>query len=56
MKVLIDKSRVIVKNINMVKKHVKPKGQQKGGIISLEKSIAIANVQLICPSCKKELE
>ena len=49
---LINK-RILVENINLVKKHVKPRGKQQGGIITLNKSIAIANVQVICPSCSK---
>jgi large subunit ribosomal protein L24 len=42
-----------VKDVNVVKKHVKPRGQQQGGIISMEKPISISNVMLICPSCNK---
>jgi large subunit ribosomal protein L24 len=52
-KVFIADQKLIVKGINLAKKHIKPKGQQPGSIITLEKPIAIANVQIICPSCNK---
>ncbi len=47
------KQTVLVENINMVKKHVKPKGKQAGGIITVNRPISIANVQLVCPACGK---
>lgn len=53
-KVLISESRILIKGINIVKKHLKPKGKnQPGQIISLEKPISLANVALICPNCNK---
>ena len=46
------KGRVIIQGLNMVKKAVKPKSQQdKGGIIEIEGSLAISNVQYICKKC-----
>ncbi|NMB69969.1 50S ribosomal protein L24 [candidate division WWE3 bacterium] len=39
--------RVLIQGINLVKKHVKPgKVSKEGGIINVEKSIAISNVML----------
>ncbi len=53
-KVLLSESKVLVKGVNLVKKHVKPKGQQQPGqIITMEKPISIANAMVICPNCKK---
>lgn len=47
-------SRVIVENINMVKKHMRARGpRQRGGIIEIEAPIHVSNVMLICPSCGK---
>ncbi|GIV97530.1 MAG: 50S ribosomal protein L24 [Herpetosiphonaceae bacterium] len=47
-------NRVIVENINMVKKHMRARGpRQKGGIIEIEAPIHVSNVMLICPSCGK---
>lgn len=47
-------SRVIVKGVNIRKKHVKPKKQgEEGGIISVECSINSAKVNVVCPKCNK---
>ena len=44
--------RVVVEGLNMVKKTMRPKGQnQKGGISTVEASLAISNVQVVCKSC-----
>jgi len=47
--------RVIVSQINMVKRHVRPNPQkgQQGGIVDQEAPIHHSNLQLICPSCQK---
>ena len=42
--VSLKKSRVIVKGINFVKKHVKSTKEKKGGIITKENIIHISNV------------
>ena len=41
------KNRAKVKEINMVKKHVKTTKEKKGGIISKESFIHLSNVKLI---------
>ena len=47
-------SRVIVKGVNIRKKHVKPKKQgEEGGIISVECSIHSSKVNVVCPKCNK---
>jgi large subunit ribosomal protein L24 len=49
-------SRLYVEGINIVKKHTRQKDQNKpGGIIKKEGPIRISNVQLICPSCGKQV-
>ena len=46
--------KVVVEGINMVKKHVKPNGQdQTGGIIDKEALIHISNVKLSTSKSKK---
>ncbi|WP_407276136.1 50S ribosomal protein L24 [Halothiobacillus sp. DCM-1] len=47
--------RVVVENINKVKKHQKPNPMvgQTGGIIEMEKSIDISNVMLFNPASQK---
>ena len=46
--------KVIVKGVNIRKKHVKPKKQgEEGGIISIECSIHSSKVNVVCPKCNK---
>ena len=51
--VLRDKDRVVVEGINMVKKHIKPNGQDAGSIEEREAYIHVSNVMLIDPKSKK---
>ena len=52
LRVLRDKNRVIIENVNFVKSHTKPGGQtRQGGIIEKEASIHSSNVMLICSKC-----
>lgn len=47
-----DVDRVVVEGLNMVKKTVRPKGQnQKGGITTVEAPIHVSNVMLVCKKC-----
>ena len=46
--------RVKVKEINMVKKHVKTTKEKKGGIISKENFIHISNLKLIDEKSKSK--
>ena len=48
------KNRVKVKEINMVKKHVKTTKEKKGGIISKENFIHISNLRLIDENIKSK--
>lgn len=51
-KVIPNDSEVIVTGINVVKRHMKPRGPQKpGGIIEREAPISWANVAVVCPAC-----
>ena len=46
--------KVIVKGVNIRKKHVKPKKQgEEGGIISVECAIHSSKVNVLCPKCNK---
>jgi large subunit ribosomal protein L24 len=49
LRVIVDKQRVLVEGVGMVKKHVKPNPQRniKGGIAEQESSIHISNVMLV---------
>ena len=45
---------VLVEQINMIKKHMKPSQKNKeGGIIEREGPLHISNVSIICPKCSK---
>jgi large subunit ribosomal protein L24 len=47
-------NRVVVENVNMVKKHMKARGpRQRGGIVEMEAPLHVSNVMLICPNCGK---
>lgn len=51
LKIVSDKSRLIVEGVNMVKKHMKPNAQNpQGGIIEKEASIHVSNVSLLTSS------
>ena len=53
-KVIPGEQKVIVAGINMVKRHMRPRGpQQPGGIIEREAPIHWDNVALLCQSCNK---
>ena len=48
----LDKAKVIVERINIVKKHQKPTdASQSGQILEKEAGISISNVMLVCPEC-----
>jgi large subunit ribosomal protein L24 len=59
-----DQRRVVVENLNMIKRHTRPKpiknpsrmgGQQitPGGVIDKPAPISISNVMLVCPTCNR---
>lgn len=47
-------NRVLVEGVNMVKRHMKPRGRtSQAGIITREAPIHVSNVMLICPKCQQ---
>jgi large subunit ribosomal protein L24 len=47
-------NKVMLKGINIIVKHNKPKSaQDKGGIVKKEGTIEACNVMLVCPVCNK---
>ena len=49
-----EEGKVIVKDANIIHKHVKPRKQgETGGIIDAEGAIYASKVALYCPNCKK---
>jgi large subunit ribosomal protein L24 len=49
-----DKGRVVVENLNMVKRHTRPsRTSTEGGIIEKEAALSASNVLLLCGSCNQ---
>jgi large subunit ribosomal protein L24 len=52
LRVLLDKKRVVIENVNFVKRHSRSGGQtRQGGIIEKEAAIHWSNVMLMCNKC-----
>ena len=56
--------RVVVENLNVVKRHMKPRpikqrsgmgqpGLQPGGVIEKAAPLSVSNVMIVCPTCKR---
>ena len=54
--ILISKSKVKVKGINLIKKHEKTTKEKKGGIITKENFIHISNLKILNKEKKTKLE
>jgi len=47
-------NRVVVERVNIVKKHMRPRGPTlQAGIIEMEAPIHISNVMLVCTKCNQ---
>jgi len=54
LRVLPDARKVVVEGINRVYRHMRPnRRNQQGGRLSKEMPIAVSNVLLFCPTCRK---
>ncbi len=54
LRVLADKGRVVVENLNVVKRHTRPaRANAEGGIVEKEAPLAASNVLLFCGACNK---
>ena len=54
LEVIPKSEKIIVKGVNVRKKHVKPRKQgEEGGIIPVECAIHSAKVNVVCPKCNK---
>jgi large subunit ribosomal protein L24 len=52
--IFLSKGKALVEGINIVKKHKRQARQdQKGGIISVEAPLALANIMVFCKACEK---
>ena len=52
-KTLAKENKVVVENVNVVKKHQKGNGQTPGGIVDMEAPIHASNVMILDPKTKK---
>lgn len=53
-RVFPDKGRVVVENLNVVKRHTRPtRANAQGGIVEKEAPLDSSNVLLLCASCNK---
>lgn len=52
---LLDEERVLVENVNMVKRHLRPNPQRnvQGGIVEKEAPLHVSNIALWNPAAKK---
>jgi large subunit ribosomal protein L24 len=54
LRVMPDKGRVLIENLNLIKRHTRPtQANNEGGIIEKEAPVAISNVQFMCQGCNK---
>jgi large subunit ribosomal protein L24 len=54
LEVFTSTGRLLVEGVNLVKKHRRQRRQEeKGGIVSIESPISVANVMLVCKACAK---
>jgi large subunit ribosomal protein L24 len=55
LRVIATKGKAIVERVNFTKKHTRPNPGKnvKGGILERESPIAVAKLQVICPSCNE---
>ena len=54
LEILPKTNKIIVKGVNIIKKHSKPRKQgEEGGILSMEGAIHVAKVNVVCPKCGK---
>ncbi|MFA5156355.1 MAG: 50S ribosomal protein L24 [Candidatus Omnitrophota bacterium] len=54
LEVFAERGRALVEGVNMVKKHKRKTQQdQQGGIVSIESTIALSNIMLVCKHCNR---
>lgn len=54
LKVFPGKNRVIIENVNIIKRHARPNQKNpQGGIVQKEGPISASNVMVVCPKCNE---
>ena len=50
---LIERDRIVIEGVNIVKKHIKRGRARQAGIVEVEAPLHVSNVRLICPNCSE---
>ncbi|MDP8907884.1 MAG: 50S ribosomal protein L24 [Chloroflexota bacterium] len=50
---LMERDRVVIEGVNIVKKHIKRGRARQAGIVEVEAPLHVSNVRLICPNCSQ---
>lgn len=45
--------KIVLEGVNMVHRHMKPRGTAQGGIVKQEAQFEASNVMVVCPKCSK---
>jgi len=54
-KAMPKKDKIIIKGLNIFKKHIKASQGKPGSIVERERAITVSKVALICQNCKKTI-
>src|SRR3712207_9195504 len=49
---MIERDRVVIEGVNIVKKHIKRGRARQAGIVEVEAPVHESNVRPVCPNCK----
>lgn len=52
LKIYPRRGQLVVSGINVVKRHLKAAGGQRGGIREMEKPLSVEKVMMVCPRCQ----
>jgi large subunit ribosomal protein L24 len=50
---LMDRDRIVIEGVNIVKKHLKRGRARQAGIVEVEAPLHVSNVMLVCPNCSQ---
>lgn len=50
---LVERDRVVIEGVNIVKKHLRQGRARQAGIVEVEAPLHVSNVRLVCPACSE---
>ncbi len=50
---LMERDRIVIEGVNIVKKHIKRGRARQAGIVEVEAPLHVSNVRLLCPACQQ---